>query len=288
LIGLCGWLVAASACLPSRSLLEKGEKVETGKGRYDAYFGQVAELRDKVKALDSDLFPIRQPLTEEFHLDVDAPLPRIVEETKKRAEKMKSFGVLLGLRLTPTPVVVVIQGELKGEDGDDGALKAVQEAAVRSLATYREYQELVRLADKLDEERAQLAEGLDKIEAEEEKALVENEILGAGRVLTEIRNKLVKDERTCALFLVALADAIETGATEQHEESCTDAMAHYKPPKKPGKGPARGAPAAATRWRPPPGAGRPAAPPVARPAGPVAAPPPPAAPRPKPGGDFDM
>jgi hypothetical protein len=283
---LCACLTAG--CATGDSLMEKGERVETGRGRFDSYFGEVADLRNKVKGIDSDLFPIRQPLTEEFSLGVDTPLQKIMEETRKRVEKLRTFGVVLGLRISPQPVVLVEAGELGQEEGDEGALKAIQEAAVRALATYRQYQELSQLATKLDDQRNELAASIEKLPPDfDKKSLIENEIVGAGRVLQEVQNKLLKDSRTCALFLVALAEAVDSGGIDAHEQACSEAKAHWKPPRRPpnkrgpGKRPAAGAvarPAAGPAAGPRPGPG-PAA---------VAPPPPPPPPRPKAGGDFDM
>lgn len=266
--------LAATGC-GGASMVERGERIQTGKGRVDAYFAEVIELRTKVKELDSDLFPLRQPLTEGFSVGVDTPLQALMEETRKRVEKLKTFGVTLSLRLSPNPTVVVVQGELSQEELDDSTMRAIQESAVRALTTFREYQELSRYAAKLDAQRNAMMDGLERAapDASQRKQL-EEEILGAGRVLQEVQNKLLKDMRTCSILLVALTEVVDTGAAEAHESACQEAMAHYKPPKTYRGGARRGGGA-----RPPTPAATPA----------------PAPPRPsgggkpkKGGGDFDM
>lgn len=275
----CAFLLAgslfAAGCAGSDSLVEKGERVQTGKGRFDAYFGQVIELREKVKALDSDLFPLRQPLTEAYDMNVDSPLSKLMAETKKRLEKYKSFGVSASLRITPNPIVVLSQGDLSQDEADEVTLKAIQETAVRSLATYREYDQLLELAVRYDEQRSALIDQVEKFGSEvADKSKLENEILGAGRILAEVQSKLLKDMRTCSLLLVALSDAVDTGGATARDASCDEAMSHWKPLKRVarsgkrsvGLGPRSGGGAAPTSPGPA------AAPPAAK----------------KPSGDFDM
>jgi len=263
-------------CASTESLVEKGERIHTGKGRFDGYFGEVIELREKVKALDSDLFPLRQPLTEAYDKNVDTSLQVLMEETKNRVEKYKSFGVSVSLRISPNPIVVLVQGDLSQDEADEATLKAVQESAVRSLATYREYEQLLTLARRYDEQRNQLMEQLDKFGADfPDKSKAEAEILGAGRVLSEVQNKLLKDMRTCSLMLVALSEAIDTGGAVARDAQCDEAMAHWKPLKRPARMGGKRAGGYAPR---PVGVSAP-------PSAPTAAP---AAPKQKPSGDFDM
>jgi hypothetical protein len=279
-------------CVSSGSLVERGERIQTGKERFDGYFADVIELHGKVKELDSDLFPLRQPLTEAFDLNVDAPVPKLMAETRKRVERYKSFGVTVSLRLEPTPVVVLQKGELGQEEADEVTVKAIQEAAVRALATYREYGELLQLAIKLDGQREPLMEQLDKMGSQlADRKGAEAEILGAGRVLEEVQSKLTKDMRTCALVLVALAEAVETGAAEARDASCDEALAHHRPSKRPaakGKRWGAGGWGSDTASEPRPTKPRGASPRAPTGGGGAAPPPPSPPPKKKSGGDFDM
>ena len=100
------------------SLLESGEHVSTGKKPFDAFFDQVAELRDKVAGFDSDLFPVREPLTDEMKLDVDIAMADLIATVQKRATKLRDFGVTLNLRITPEPKLLSARGKLEVDERD--------------------------------------------------------------------------------------------------------------------------------------------------------------------------
>jgi hypothetical protein len=261
--------LALAGCASGDSLVEKGQRLRTGKDRFDVYFGEVVELSERVKRLDSDLFPLRQPLTEAFDVGVDTPLSRLMEVTRERIAKLKAFGVTTSLRLAPSPIVVVHHGDFSQDEVDEVTLRAVQEAAVRALTTYREYAQDLETATRLDETRAKLAEQLEKLGPNQpDRAKVEAELRGTARVLANVQGKLLTDMRTCSLMLVALSEAVDTGGAAGRDASCDEAMAHWKPARRSyGRGRVRGS-----------------APPAARgPSGGGAAPPPK-----KGGGDFDM
>jgi hypothetical protein len=266
-------VLGAAACAASNeSLLEKGEAVKVGRRNYDDYFAEVARVRDKVEGFDSDLFPVREPLVEALDVSVDTSLSELMVATRKRVGKFKDYGVTLNLRLAPNPILIVQTGELAADERDEGLLKAVQEAASRGLSTYREYAQLLALIADLDGQRQQLADGLDKLPPDfADKGLVEDEIVGAGQVLHSAERKLLRDSRSLSHFMIALSEAVDTGAAEVKDAKCDEAMASYKPPSKPkSSGPPAG--------KRPAGPGRPPAP---RPPQPR--------PTPKPGGgDFDM
>jgi hypothetical protein len=258
------------------SKLEDGERVDTGRKSFDDYFAQVADLRDKVKELDSDLFPIRRPLVEEMDLDVDVALGRLLDETRKRVGKFKDYGITLSLLLRPTPKVLEERGSLEADQKDETLIKAIEESAVLAMQTFREYSMLLDQADALDKQRGPLADTIDKLPPDTDKGLVEREIVGAGRVLDKAEQKLLRDTRTLSHFLVGLVDAVDSGAMESHEQKCEDAIARKPAPVEQPKTKPKPRP-----WRPPPrptGAGTP--PPTPTPT--------PPRPRPKPGGDFEM
>jgi len=264
-------LVAASlalvGCAPTDSLVEKGQRLRTGKDLLDAYLGEVLELSQRVARLDSDLFPLRQPLTEAFDVNVDTPLERLLDITRERIAKLKSFGVTTSLRITPSPIVLVHHGDFSHDEVDDVTLRAVQESAVRTLTTYREYAQDLELARRLEEARAKLDEQAARLgQTSPERAKVEAELAGSRRVLGKVQSKLLAEMRTCSLMLVALAEAVDTGGATGRDASCDEAMAHWRPPRR-SHGRARVRGSAPTR----------------SPAGVGAAPP-----AKKGGGDFDM
>jgi hypothetical protein len=256
-------------CLGARdSLIEKGERVDTGRRRFDAYFEEVAELRDEVEKLDSDLFPLRQPLVEELDLSVDVALGDLLEAAKKRANKVRDFGVSMTLRLRPVPTVDNEVGELESGEKQETFIAAIEESANRAMKTFEEYSALLDKAAALDRKRNDLAERIDKLPPDVDKSLIEREIVGAGKVIRKSEKKLLKDSRTISHFLVGLVASVDTGATAAHDEKCAEAIAFHEENKK-----KKRKPRPRRRWRPPAGGRRPAPKPK---------------PKPPAGGDFEM
>ncbi len=238
-------LVAVAACSLSTSQLESGECPTTGKTSFDEYFEAVATLRDEVEELDPDLFPIREPLTEELNLDEDISLFDLVAKVRERAIKFRDYGVMLNLRLTPRAELLKVAGQLEMDPEDEAVLTAVETSATRAMSAFGEYAELLEEAAKLQRERAELAERLDSVSADDEAHdLIKTEIVAAGRVLAEAQRKLLRDCRTLALYAVELARAVDTGAMEHLVGECPEVVEPKpcKPPKKPawkpGPGPA--------------------------------------------------
>jgi len=233
-----------------------GQSANTGERRFDAYFDDVASLRDNVESLNSDLFPIREPLVERMDVDVDATLYELMAVLSQRVAKFRDYGVTLNVRLSPEPIVIKDRGELEEDEADDALIKAIQESATRAVVTYREYSQLLLVVAELDKQRGKLAERIERLpDGDPKRDAIEAEILGAGRVLRKAEQKLSRDTRTLSHFLVARTQAVDTGAAAARDAKCEDAIAKRRKPRK--------------RWR---GRGR-------RPA-----------PRPKPatGGDFEM
>ncbi len=237
-LGLLSLALLLVACAGSnQSLLEQGEPVDTGRRSFDEYFESVAELRDDVEGLDSDLFQLREPMTEVLETDVDITLPALLDETRRRAGKFRDFGVTLNLRLTPEPKLVRAHGELEPDDKQLSLLAAIEESAHRGMTTFKQYSELLERAVGLDAKRSELAEQIDRLPASFTKRdLVETEIVAAGRVLRTIEQKLSQDTRTIAHFMLGLAAAVDTGAWDGHEEKCAEAIAAFDEKKKKGKG----------------------------------------------------
>ena len=267
LLFACGTLFGCGA---GSSQLVLGKRVSTGKRNYDSYFEDVIDISEKVEALDSDLFPLRQPLTEILNVDVDASLPALLYATKKRAAKLKNYGVTANLQLTANPTVLIERGTMREDEKDEALFKAVQEAAVRAMATYLEYSTMLDQIVELDEKREPLAERVERLDPNHpQRKRIEVELVGAGKVLANAEKKLLRDTRTVAHFLVGLTDAVDTGALEQQATKCNEALENASKPRWGRRSGGR------TRPRP-----RPAGRPRPRPA-----------PRPAPaggGGDFDM
>ncbi|MBI4700235.1 MAG: hypothetical protein HY744_03545 [Deltaproteobacteria bacterium] len=265
-------LAAGSGCFlkAASSKIETGEKIETGKKRFDDYFASVGELRDAAQSAKVDLFPIREPLWEELGLPVEVSIVDLMQETRRRAAKFRDYGVIMNLRLTPTPKVLTVRGELQPDAKDEKLIQAVEESAIRAMQAYKQLSEMMALAYKLDAQRPALAEEAERLRADDgNRALVERELVAAGRVLEATKKKLEDTGERLALYTIELMGAVDTGAADTVEEQCEQLKLDAKERAEQAKN------------RPPP----PPPPPARAPPRPG----PPAPPRPQPGGDdFEM
>jgi hypothetical protein len=268
-------------------LIEKGERVETGDGRFDAYFEKVAELRKEADGLGDALGPVRAPLVSELGLARDVADADLFAEMRSRATKFRDYGVTLSLRLTPTPKLEPDRGSLGTDARQERLLAAIEEAANRGMTSFKKQAELRALAGRLDVERSEIAERIAKLRGDGANIdLIETEIVGAGRVLTGAQSRLDAHARLIAHFLLALAEAIDTGAAESLAAKCEEALANAdargtRGPKRAPRPQSRPAPKRPPSASPPPRPA-PAAPPVQKP-------PPPAPKKPPPrSSDFDM
>ena len=122
----------------------------------------------------------------------------------------------LDLRLQPKPEVVVERGNLEADAKDETMAMAIQQSAERGMEAFVKYSQLLELGAQLDRERAQLAEGIDKLPPQyaDKKDLIETEIVAAGRILKDAERKLLRDARTLSHFLLGLANSVQSGALE--------------------------------------------------------------------------
>jgi hypothetical protein len=82
-----------------------------------------------------------------------------------------------------------------------------------------------------------VTERLEKLDpATPNRGLIEDEIVGAGRVIERSQQKLLRDSRTLALYLISLADAADTGAAAARKQECEDALSNAPKPKPKGPG----------------------------------------------------
>jgi hypothetical protein len=275
-----------TGCLSQKeSLLETGQSVDSGRRQFDAYFKKVGDLRDKVKDLDSDLFPLREPLTQELDVGEDASLPVLLEATRKRVAKLRDYGISINLQLTPQPRVITHQGDLEQDDKDASLPPAIQEAAIRSMNAFKEYQLMLEQAADLEAKRNELADKMETLPRTfTKRELLETELVAAGRVLAKAEQKLLRDTRTIGHFMIGLAAVSDTGARDGYDSKCDQAVAVFEEQekkkaarKKRWAGRGRGRPRPRPRPRPRTGGGTPR---------PKPAPTPPT--RPAGGGDFEM
>jgi hypothetical protein len=227
-------LLVTAGCPPPTSKLEHGESVNSGHGKFDDYFDKVADFRDRVEKIDSDLFKVREPLVESMELDPDSSLIQVTLSTGRRASKFRDYGVMLNLRLTPEPKIRIEKGPDVELDGKyQAVIDSVEQSASRAMQSFREYQKLLDEANELESQRPKLADRVDKIdEKDESRQVVEVELVAAGRVLKNAAEKLEGDSRALSHFLVGLAAAVDTGAEASFEEKCESAIARRPVPRR--------------------------------------------------------
>jgi len=226
--------LSMTGCVSSgRARVEYADSVDTGKRRYDAYFDAVIELRDEVSELNSDLFPVREPLVETLELDVDVALATLVDRVRAQVAKQRDYGVLLNLRLMPRPKLIVDRGTFEATESDERLVRSIEESANRALSTYKKYRKLLSLVQRLGKRRGILANRMDDLEAGYPKRdLLEHELVASGRVLRSAEKKLFGDTRTLSFFMIALADATDTGAAAKLDEKCEAAISKRRPKRR--------------------------------------------------------
>jgi len=249
--------LVGGGCGGGASLLEQGKPVDTGRREFDRYFERVAELRDQVEALDSDMFQLRERLVEEMNLDVDVAIGDLLEATRKQVGKAKDYGTTLSLQLTPQPKVIIDRGKIEAGDEEENLFVAIEQSAERAMDEFKSYSQLLEVASELEQQRSSLAERIDKLPSryQNKKGLIEDEIVAAGRVIERAENKLLRDTRTLGHFLVGLVEAVDTGALESQVAKCDEAISFFEKNKSKKKKPRRRRGPRRTRPPPPPPSG---------------------------------
>lgn len=260
-----------------RTNVETGSRVNTGRARFDNYFREVQQFKKRVDKLESDdLFTVREPLIEELDVDVDVALGPLMSATTKRVKKVRGYGVMLSLHLAPDAKLQIVRGDVEIDDKDERLIKAIEVSAKSAMSSFGDYTALLEEVSALDAERAKLADRIDSLpkQFESKKGMIEDEIVGAGRVLRQTEKTLLLKTQVLSHFLVGLSAAVESGARTANVEQCEKAIA-FKKEQEDKKTPwwkknRRPQP----RWRPPAGGARPRPTPRPAPAGG--------------GGDFEM
>jgi len=260
-----------------RTDVETGGRVNTGRARFDNYFREVQRFKKRVEKLErDDLFVLREPLIEELDVDADVALGPLMTATRERVKKFRGYGVMLSLHIAPDAELQVVRGDVEIDQKDERLIKAIETAAKSAMTSFSDYTELLEEMSALEVQRAELADRIDSLpkKFEARKGMIEDEIVGAGRVLRGSERTLLSKTQVISHFLVGLSSAIESGASTANVEACEEAIA-FKKEQEDKKTPwwkkkRRPRP----RWRPPPGGARPAPKPRPAPAGG--------------GGDFEM
>jgi len=261
----------------STTKVESGERVNTGRGRFDSYFREVQDLHERVQDLkDDDLFALREPLVAQLDVEVDVGLGNLMLATQKRVSKVKGYGVRLSLHLAPAARLEIARGGVEINDKDEKLIKAIESSAKTAMTSFADYTKLLEEVSQLEVERAKLADRIDSLPKQfaSKKGMIEDEIVGAGRVLRDSERTLLAKTQVISHFLLGLSTAVETGARTARIDECDEAIAAKKEQEKK-KTPwwkKKGRPR--PRWRPPPGGARPRPKPQPPPTGG--------------GGDFEM
>ena len=226
---LTWFALVCCGCFGSGSLLVKGKPVESGRGRFDRYFGRVLELREQVAKMDDDFTEVREPLTDALDMAAKTTPRRIFKRLRKEAKKLKGYGVLVNLRLRPLPIVVVDVGTMDKGERAESLLVAVQESAVRGMQVIKQNEELIQATDALDKRRDQLAERIDNTPADTDRSLLEREVVGAGKVLAKVRRRLRRLNGVIARYVVGLTMSFDTGGAKSKDTKCDEALAGRRP-----------------------------------------------------------
>lgn len=248
-----------SAGCPSRSAtkIEAGEAPSTGEAAYDDFFKTVLDVREQAKRAADEETAARDELGRAVGSEGGASAEGMVGKTASSAKKLHDFGVRLHLQLLPTARLVVARSGDTPEAGETEALlHGVESAANKSMALARRLAELATLTATLEKQRAELREGtatkLDSLPSAKREE-IEKELDGSKAVLAEAGDSSARVAGSASRFLLDLARAVETGATDAEGPPATEACppSKAKTAKKGAAPPPRGRPSKAPTGRAP-------------------------------------
>ncbi|MEM9876859.1 MAG: hypothetical protein AAF928_18320, partial [Myxococcota bacterium] len=206
-----GSLGAAACSGVGRTHVEQGERVDTGRSQFDNYFREVVRYRERVDAVaGDDLFSMREPLVEQLDVEVDAGLGELLSATRARVEKVRGYGVRLSLYLAPGAELEIVRGDVAIDDEDESLIEAIEASAKVAATSFADYSALLEEGSDLERRRATLADKIDglprKFAAKTD--LMEDEIVGAGRVLRASERALLAKTQVVSHFLLGLSSAV--------------------------------------------------------------------------------
>lgn len=252
--------------------IEAGESPSTGEAAYDDFFKTVLDVREQAKRAADEETAARDELGRAVGSESGSSAEGMVGKTANSAKKLHDFGVRLHLQLLPTARLVVARSGDTPEAGETEALlRGVESAANKSMALARRLAELGTLTATLEKQRTELREAtatkLDSLPSSKREE-IEKELDGSKAVLAEASDASARVAGSASRFLLDLARAVETGATDAEGPPPAAACPpeNAKTAKKAAAPPGRGRPSKPPAGHAPASARRPAASPTAAPA----------------------
>lgn len=207
-------LIAASlaafgcAAAAPTTRVERGETVTTGDAAFDAFFGEVAQVKAEADKAATEVSEAARPLVDAAGAPNKAtPPPEVV---RAEAKKLQTDGTLLHLDLLPEAKLVT-SSRLEGQS--EKLLTAAEQSAKASLAAARHGAEiLARVAD-LERRRAELVDQAKTAFSDtKQRDSVSLELIAAASVLESARQAAEKHAGAASRLALDLAVALETGA----------------------------------------------------------------------------
>jgi len=147
--------VIGAGCFNTQSHLQRGEAYATGNPKYDDFFKEVIALRADAERAPSEEVAARQDLVTALGLEAKTDIAQTVGETRDRAKKLRDYGVMLHLELTPDVKLVTAKGK-QVDDPPPALVSGVVESTRKSLDLTRHLDDMMRHASDLEKKRVEL------------------------------------------------------------------------------------------------------------------------------------
>ncbi|HEY4122592.1 MAG TPA: hypothetical protein VGM56_32230 [Byssovorax sp.] len=201
-------------CLHSSSHVERGEPFSTGVQKYDDFFKEVIALQNASKQADDEEVEGRSDLVAALGLPAKTDLAVAVGETRTRAQKMKAYGVLMHLELTPDVKLVTSRGKT-ADEFPPALAQGISESTRKSLDLARRLDEASARAQDLEKARVKLRtdapdafRALTQVQRDE----IVHELDASADVLVGVQDEAKRHAGRASEFVVGVVTAVETGA----------------------------------------------------------------------------
>jgi hypothetical protein len=214
LVALAVASAALLSCFSTTSHLQRGEAYATGNPKYDDFFKEVIALRADAERAPAEEVGARADLVTALGLESKTEIGVTVSETRERAKKLRDYGVMLHLELTPDVKLVTAKGK-QVDDPPPALVSGVVESTRKSLDLTRHLDDVMRQAQDLEKKRIQLrGESQDMFRAlpQVKRDEIASELDSAQEVLTGIGETAKKSAGRASEFVVGVVQAVETGA----------------------------------------------------------------------------
>lgn len=211
--------------------LAQGEELVTGNAKYDEFFASTRNLLSRTNGLQTPA--LHRPVAGMLDVKDKNDPSATYAAAKERVGKLKEKGGSVYAALVPEPKLV---HKLDASDKTAPALMTGIENALREgVSRSRQFEAIAREVDALEATRAALeGDTASSFEDAELRANVDQELEAARVLLGEAKLRADAESGRALRFVVALAEAVDTGSAEKL--ASTEAPAAAAPAKKPGGG----------------------------------------------------